>query len=97
MSGPRRRRPCDVAWFPHGLKKARLHPCGWRCDKHTPRAMRGLPEIPPGPGLPVGAWSSPLSASAVFDERAIASGKRRSSPHVYKAAKAAVDQRKDQP
>ncbi len=97
MSGPRRRRACDVPWFPHGLKKARPYPCGWRCDRHTPNALAGRPETPPGPGLPNGAWStlSPLAASAVFDERAIASGKRRSNPAAYRAAKAAVQNRKD--
>lgn len=26
---------------------------GYRCPDHTPRALQGLPEIPPGPGWPV--------------------------------------------
>ncbi|MEU6279476.1 hypothetical protein [Streptomyces sp. NPDC047028] len=25
---------------------------GNRCSAHTPRALQGLPEIPPGPGWP---------------------------------------------
>ncbi|MBE4790709.1 hypothetical protein HW846_46555 [Streptomyces sp. NE06-02F] len=70
---------------------------GLRCPLHTPRALRGLPEFPPGPGWPAGAWTtpSPLSASALFDERAVASGRRRSSPHVYRAAQAAVAKQKE--
>lgn len=49
---PRRRRPCDVPWHPHGLKRARPYPCGMRCDKHTPAALQGKPEPQPGPGWP---------------------------------------------
>ncbi|MER6064858.1 hypothetical protein ABT167_27525 [Streptomyces sp. NPDC001792] len=26
---------------------------GPRCPAHTPRALQGLPEIPPGPGWPI--------------------------------------------
>lgn len=71
---------------------------GNRCPAHTPRALQGLPEIPPGPGWPATAWTtlSPLSASAVIDERAIASGKRRSAPHTYRAAQAAVAKKEGQ-
>ena len=73
----------------------RLYPCGWRCPDHTPARMAGRPEPPPGPGWPAGAWAtpSPQSASALFDARAVASGKRRSSLTTYRAAQAAV--RKD--
>lgn len=72
---------------------------GLCCPLHTPRALRGLPEFPPGPGIPADAWStpSPLSASALFDERAVASGRRRSSPHVYRAAQAAVAKKEARP
>lgn len=65
---------------------------GLRCPAHTPNALKGLPEIPPGPGLPASAWStpSPLSESRVADARAVASGKRRSNPAAYRAAQAAV-------
>lgn len=93
----RRARPCTGAPPPHALSYARPFPCGWRCARHTPAAMAGEPEPPPGPGWPPGAWNtpSPDSASAVFDEAAVASGKRRSSPHTYQAARAAVASRKD--
>lgn len=69
---------------------------GMRCPAHTPRALAGLPEIEPGPGMPAGAWTtpSPINESRVADARAVASGKRRSNPNAYKAARAAVD-RKD--
>jgi hypothetical protein len=70
---------------------------GPRCPLHTPNALNGLPEPPPGPGMPAGAWTtpSPLSDSRVHDARAIASGKRRSTPGAYRAAQAAVEHRKD--
>lgn len=31
----------------------RRYVTGFCCPAHTPRALRGLPEIPPGPGLPI--------------------------------------------
>ncbi|WP_328860915.1 hypothetical protein [Streptomyces sp. NBC_00306] len=43
----RTRQPCSLL-PPHGLKRARPFPCGWRCDRHTPSAVQGKPE-PPGP------------------------------------------------
>lgn len=49
----KKRPACDLPIHPHGLLRARLHPCGWRCDKHTPNALRGLPEVPAGPGWPI--------------------------------------------
>lgn len=69
---------------------------GPRCPNHTPSALQGRPEAPPGPGLPADAWTtpSPLSDSALFDNRAIASGKRRSTPHTYRAAQAATHHQK---
>lgn len=62
------------------------------CPLHTPSALAGKPEPEPGPGMPAGAWTtpSPLSDSRVTDDRAVASGKRRSAPHTYRAARAAV-------
>jgi hypothetical protein len=92
VTGSRRRSACDVPWLPHGLDRPRLFPAGWRCSRHTPNAIRGLPELPPGPGLSAAAWStpSPLNDSRVHDARAVASGKRRSSPQTYRAAQAAV-------
>jgi hypothetical protein len=45
--------------------------------------------------MPAAAWTtpSPISDSRVHDARAIASGKRRSSPEAYRAAQAAVGHR----
>jgi hypothetical protein len=95
VSGPWLRRPCDVPWLPHGLLRARLYPAGWRCNRHTPNAIRGLPEAPSGLGLPADLPLSPISDSRVHDARAIASGKQRSSPQAYRAAQAAVGHRPD--
>lgn len=47
-----RRRPCGMPWFPHGLKRARLYACGWRCDRCSPWALTGREEPQPGPGSP---------------------------------------------
>ncbi|MGW0821788.1 hypothetical protein [Streptomyces sp. NPDC002845] len=79
------------------IENVRRYLTGPRCPLHTPSALAGKPEPPPGPGLPAGAWTtpSPLNDSRVHDARAVASGKRRSTPHVYRAAQAAVDHRKD--
>ncbi|WP_055696532.1 hypothetical protein [Streptomyces silaceus] len=76
--------------------QVRLYLTGPRCPDHTPNALRGRPEPPPGPSLPAGAWTtpSPLSDSALFDDRAVASGKRRSTPHTYRTAQAAVHHQK---
>jgi hypothetical protein len=56
---PRRRQPCDHPQLPHGVRNWPF-PCGWRCTLHTPRALRGLPEIPPGPGWPPGNYLNQL-------------------------------------
>ncbi|CAL9348718.1 hypothetical protein SUDANB1_00417 [Streptomyces sp. enrichment culture] len=76
----------------HTADQVRRYLPGLRCPTHTPNALKGLPEIPPGPGMPAAAWStpSPLNDSRVHDARAVASGKRRSSNHTYRAAQAAV-------
>ena len=68
---------------------------GLRCPLHTPNALRGLPEVPAGPGMPAAAWTtpSPLNDSRVHDARAISSGKRRSNPQAFRAAQAAVGHR----
>ncbi|GFH36587.1 hypothetical protein SCWH03_28180 [Streptomyces pacificus] len=80
----------------HSVDVVRPYLSGLRCPLHTPAALAGRPETPPGPGWPAAAWTtpSPQSASALFDQRAVASGKRRSSPHVYRAAQQAVQERK---
>ncbi|MFG2993984.1 hypothetical protein ACGFZK_32615 [Streptomyces sp. NPDC048257] len=49
-------RPCEALLLPHSLQPARLYPCGWRCDRHTPNALAGRPETPPGPGWPAGSY-----------------------------------------
>lgn len=78
------RRHCRTADDVH------LYLTGLCCPAHTPNALKGLPEAPPGPGLPAGLPLSPISGSRVHDARAIASGKRRSSPQAYRSAQAAV-------
>lgn len=85
--------PCEIPGEHAG--PVRFYIVGWRCNAHSPWAEKGLKEPKPGPGLPAGAWTtpSPQSASAVFDNRAIASGKRRSSPEAFRAAQAAVGHR----
>lgn len=30
----------------------RFFATGWKCPIHTPNALRGLPELEPGPGIP---------------------------------------------
>lgn len=72
---------------------------GLCCPAHTPNALRDLPEALPGPGMPASAWTtpSPLSDSRVHDDRAVASGKRRSTPNTYRAAQAAVAHQKGTP
>ncbi|MFI6700284.1 hypothetical protein ACIBJC_15125 [Streptomyces sp. NPDC050509] len=43
----------------HGLPHSgpvRLYPRGWCCALHTPAALAGRPEPPPGPGWPSAAW-----------------------------------------
>ncbi|MFJ4907699.1 hypothetical protein ACIQCR_24710 [Streptomyces sp. NPDC093249] len=51
--------PCDHVG-PHGLAHARLYVTGWRCDLHTPAALAGRPEAPPGPGWPPGSYLNTL-------------------------------------
>ncbi|WP_042170157.1 hypothetical protein [Streptomyces sp. NBRC 110035] len=73
----------------HATDQVRPYLTGLCCPAHTPNALQGLPEAPPGPGMPAGAWAtpSPLNDSRVHDARAIASGKRRSNPNAYRAAR----------
>lgn len=82
--------PCDGLVGQH-TGPVRFYLTGWKCPAHTPSALAGRPEPSPGPGLPHGPRiPAPMSASALIDDRAIASGKRRSSPEAYRAAQAAV-------
>ncbi|MEU9670346.1 hypothetical protein AB0E25_33195 [Streptomyces bobili] len=88
--------PCDGMTGDHD-GEVRFYLTGWKCDHHAPWALAELAEPQPGPGLPAAAWTtaSPISDSRVHDARAIASGKRRSTPAAYRAAQAAVEHRKD--
>ncbi|MFJ1650053.1 hypothetical protein ACIOC2_01295 [Streptomyces sp. NPDC088337] len=43
---------CGHRTGPH-TPGTRLYPCGYRCALHTPNALAGRPEAPPGPGWPV--------------------------------------------
>lgn len=75
-----------------GATPTRHYLPGHRCPAHTPAALAGQPEPPEGAGPLPGAWTTPTpqAASALMDNRAIASGKRRSTPNDYQAAKAAT-------
>ncbi|MER8030649.1 hypothetical protein ABTZ78_17020 [Streptomyces bauhiniae] len=75
----------------------RLYLSGLCCPLHTPSALAGRAEPEPGPGMPAGAWTtaSPQSASAVFDEAAVASGKRRASGPERRAAQEAIRRRRE--
>lgn len=89
MSG-RTPEPCDGLTSEH-TGPVRFYRTGWKCPAHTPWAESGRPEPLAGPGLPHGERiPSQLSDSALFDSRAIASGKRRSSPKAYRAAQASM-------
>ncbi|MEU8704171.1 hypothetical protein [Streptomyces sp. NPDC048565] len=51
---------CESVRQPHALRPARLYPCGWRCDLHTPASLQNLPEPQPGPGWPAGSYLNQL-------------------------------------
>lgn len=59
MSGSKK--PCGSMAQPHGVVYARRYLPGWRCDRHTPAAVQGKPEPPPGPGWPKPDLSFPPS------------------------------------
>jgi len=88
-------RPCGALGEHTG--PVRPYAAGWLCSRHSPWGRAGRPEPQPGPGWPSDAWDtpSPQSSSRVHDARAVASGKRRSSPATYRAAQEAVGARKD--
>lgn len=76
---------------------ARLYLGGWRCDPHAPWAVDGghEPGPPPGTtlaelraarGIAPGAFVPP--PSTVVDDRAVASGKRRSTTQLYQVVRA---------
>lgn len=68
---------------------------GRRCPEHTPAALAGRPESLPDPELALDAlrdskglrYGYRPSDSALLDKRAIASGKRRSTPADYRLAR----------
>jgi hypothetical protein len=66
-SSRRRAGACDSLAVPHALTYARLYPCGWRCALHTPNALAGKPEAPPGPGWPIHRQPPPHIALEVAD------------------------------
>jgi len=84
-----------------------LFPCGWRCPEHTPSRLAGRPE--PGEGrycAPTRCYCGECPSygkhvvcidyqGTVVDLRAIASGKRRSSPTEYRNARAALAEMAD--
>ncbi|WP_405543985.1 hypothetical protein OG478_22985 [Streptomyces phaeochromogenes] len=90
----RHEEPCDATIGEHH-GELHFYVNGWKCDAHSPWAMAKQAAPQPGYGLPPKSLPpSPLAASAVFDQKAIANSKRRSSPEAYKAAKTAVAHRK---
>lgn len=84
-----------------GRRDTHLYPCGSRCDEHAPWTTRhGGDGIPPwlhGQYCVVRGHRSPapdVAGWAAIDARAIASGKRRSSPENYQAARQLVEEQK---
>lgn len=77
-----------------GNSPTRLYPCGHRCADHTPAALAGLPE----PGRTATAYRPQVGytqpTSTVLDDRAIASGKRRSNPKARREAVAREEARR---
>jgi hypothetical protein len=93
-----RTQPCHC-----GEPDTRPYAEGWRCPAHTPSARAGLPEPDSARYCaPLrcycgqhDSYDRPLDpvTDTIVDARAVASGKRRSTPAEYRAAQAAV--RKD--
>lgn len=86
-----------------GCWPARLYPAGWRCPDCTPAVCAGRAEPPtPDPELTLDAlrkaaglvYGFRATDTALNDDRAIASGRRRSSPAAYRAARDAEEARK---
>ena len=81
---------------------ARFYLTGWWCDDHTPSARAGRPEHVPDPDTTLEAlraragrtWGFNPNDSALIDQRAIASGKRRSAPADYRLAQEAEAERR---
>lgn len=85
-----------------GAVPTRRYLSGHRCAEHTPAALAGRPDLDADPDATLDAlrekagrvWAYNPNDSALINERAIASGRRRSNAHDYKAARAAEDARK---
>lgn len=82
--------PRGVCLYDGCAAPARLYPGGWRCAEHGPPAQ---PPPPPGTTLAerleaagVRRMHTPAGGTVV-DRRAVASGKRRSSPTAYRNAR----------
>lgn len=73
-----------------GSGQVRFYLIGWRCLTHSPATLAGrvVPEPPRAYFHVNQIQRAPLSSTALNDNRAIASGKRRSSPARYAEARA---------
>jgi hypothetical protein len=85
-----------------GADPSRLYQTGDCCPLHTPAAVAGRPETYADPELTAEALYEKrgikhgflANDSSLIDDRAVASGRRRSNPHTWKAARAAEEERK---
>lgn len=75
--------------FVCGSADVRFYLVGWRCLTHSPATLAGrtVPDPPLAYFLANQIQRPPLSSTALNDNRAIASGKRRSSPARYAEAR----------
>jgi hypothetical protein len=88
-----------------GVVPTRRYLTGNRCQQHTPAALADRPEVAPAPALTLTGLRTaagiapnlvaPLTAGALIDERAVASGRRRSGVETFRAARDAEQARKD--
>lgn len=80
----------------------RMFPTGMRCPSHTPAALAGRPEVVVDPELTAAALFArrgikhgfQRSDSSLIDDRAVASGRRRSNSAEYRAAQKAEHSRR---
>lgn len=79
-----------------------LYPSGYWCWPCSPRGRTGKPPVTPDPNLTLDAirarsgqtFGFRASDTALVDERAVASGKRRAAPNQQRAARAAQEARR---